>query len=374
MRINNPGGKSFLGDAGKYSAAKYLLSLADSAFSLLFLFLLARSGLSGAIGDGVRVFTSGNFLALPAYLLAVSVIYYIFSFPLNLYRTFILEHKFRLSNQKIKDWALDQLKAGIIFYLISLLLFGAFYFILGVNPRLWWAVMSAFWIFFSLILSRLMPIIIIPLFFKYKKITDESLRGRIISLARRMKVGILDVYEINFSKKTLKANAAFVGFGASKRVLLADTLAQKYSHDEIEVILAHEFAHYKLKHLLKLICINSFSTVITFYAMYKTSHSVLGWFGFSSLGDFAAMPVVLIYLLSLELVMRPLLNYYSRRMEKNADILALKATGSKDAFISMMEKLSSQNLSDTDPQPLIKFFFFDHPPSSERIALAKSYK
>jgi len=214
--------------------------------------------------------------------------------------------------------------------------------------------------------------VIIPLFFKYKKLSDDTLRERILRLADKMKVRILDVFEIDFSKKTQKANAAFVGFGRTKRVILADTLRDKYSPDEIEVILAHEFAHYRLKHLLKLILVNSLATLLTFYFIFKTSNYFLALFGLSSLLDIAALPVIFLYWIVFGIVMQPLNNYISRRLERNADALALEATGLKGAFISTMNKLSEQNLADRKPYPLIKFFFFDHPPIDERIAMAKS--
>lgn len=193
-----------------------------------------------------------------------------------------------------------------------------------------------------------------------------------MNLADKMRVKILDVFEIDFSKKTLKANAAFVGIGKTKRVILADTLKDKYSEDEIEVILAHEFAHYKLKHLLKLILINSLATIIAFYFIFKTGNSVLSLFGLSSLSDIAALPVIIMYLVVFGIVMQPLQNYISRRLEKNADKMALSVTGLREAFVSMMEKLSAQNLVDRSPRPLIKFFFFDHPPVDERINMANS--
>jgi STE24 endopeptidase len=268
---------------------------------------------------------------------------------------------------------MDQLKSGLISYVIGLILVYAFYFILRHNPQGWWVSISIFWILFSLIIAKLLPIIIIPLFFKYKRLADEGLRQRIINLAERMKVRILDVFEIDFSKKTLKANAAFVGMGRTRRVILADTLKDKYSHDEIEVILAHEFAHYRLKHLIKLILVNSVVAIAIFYIIFKTSNYTLGLFGFSSLSDIAAMPVIFLYFILFGIIMQPFEACISRRLERNADLLALKTTKMKDAFISMMDKLATQNLADRKPHPIIKFFFFDHPPIDERIKMANMF-
>ncbi|MCM8780700.1 MAG: M48 family metalloprotease [Candidatus Omnitrophica bacterium] len=226
---------------------------------------------------------------------------------------------------------------------------------------------------YSLVFARLVPVVIIPLFFKYKPISDTELRERIINLAVKMDLKILDVFEIDFSKKTTKANAGFVGWGKTKRVILTDTLKYKDSLPEIEVILAHEFAHYKLGHIFKLIIVSSSIITLSLYIIFKTRDYALRFFGLSSLSDIASFPVVLIYLILFSILSKPLENYISRRFEKQADLMALKSTGSKESFISMIHKLSAQNLADMNPPPLIKIFFFDHPPVKERIAIAKSF-
>jgi len=358
--------------AKKYSSLKYSLTIVSTLYLLLLLFVFITSGISKSLAEGVLKFTNGNLFALPLYLLISSLFYYLLNLPLNLYHSYILEHKFSLSNQGIRDWWFDELKSGLISYIIALILLGVFYYLLNTLPNSWWLFISLFWIFFSLILARVTPILIIPLFFKYKKLSDASLRERIINLASKMRVKILDVFEIDFSKKTLKANAAFVGWGKTRRVILADTLKDKYTHDEIEVILAHEFAHYRLKHLLKLIALNSSVVILIFYLIFKTNLYVLNLLGLSSLQELAALPVILIYFVIFGIIMQPFQNYISRRLERNADEAALKTTGSKEAFISMMEKLASQNLADRKPHPLIKIFFFDHPPIDERVAMAGS--
>jgi len=358
--------------AKKYSSLKYALAIIDTAYLGAALFVFTAFGFSKALGTLLFNFTGNYYAVIPLYLLVASVSYYIVSFPLNFYSSYILEHKFGLSRQTVRDWCKDQVKGGIVYYVITLILIALFYWVLNHFTGGWWWIISIAWIFFSLILSRLAPIIIIPLFFKYRKLSSDSLKEKILNLAEKMKVKILDVFEIDFSKKTLKANAAFVGMGKTKRVILADTLKDKYSDDEIAVILAHEFAHYKLRHLFKLILLNSLVTILTFYFIFKTSGVVLSLFGFSSLSDVAALPVVMMYLVAFGIITQPFQNFISRRLERDADRTALSVTGLKEAFVSMMEKLSAQNLADRSPHPVIKFFFFDHPPIDERINMAKN--
>lgn len=361
-----------LSRAKQYSSIKYSLAILETVYLAALLFIFSGFGASKALAQQLFKLTGDHYFIFPLYLLIISICYSLLKLPLNFYGSYIVEHNFSLSKQTISDWFRDQFKSGIIAYIIGLIALGAFYYILKISPGNWWLIISLFWIFFTMILARLAPIVIIPLFFKYRKLSDETLRQRIMNLADKMKVKLLDVFEIDFSKKTLKANAAFVGMGKTRRVILADTLKDKYSHDEIEVILAHEFAHYKLRHLFKLILINSLVTIACFYLIFRTSGYVLEVFGFSSLSDIAALPVVIIYFILFGIVTQPLTNLFSRRFEKDADLAALKVTQNKDAFISMMNKLADQNLADRNPHPLIKFYFFDHPPIAERIALAQA--
>lgn len=363
-----------LSKAKKYSHTKYALSILNTIYLLVLILLFEGLGFIQTLSQAVSASITPDFFIFPVYLFIIFILYYLLTLPLNIYGSFALEHKFNLTNQKLGSWLLDQLKVFILSYIFSLLLFGAFYFILKNYPTFWWLVISLVWMFFSLVIVRILPVVIVPLFFKYKPLADNVLKERIVALAKKMQVKILDVFEIDFSKKTLKANAAFVGWGKSRRVILADTLKDKYTHDEVEVILAHEFAHYKLKHLLKLISINALSTIFMFYLIFKTSNFVLGLFNLSFLGDLASFPIIIFYMTLLGIITQPLENYLSRRFEKDADRIALETIGSSQAFISMMNKLSDQNLSDRKPRPLIKFFFFDHPPTDERIEMAKTFK
>ncbi|MDD5465978.1 MAG: M48 family metallopeptidase [Candidatus Omnitrophica bacterium] len=356
--------------AKSYSHHKYALSIIDTVYSITLLLIFLGSGFSLSLEAFLKSINLPGYLLPGAFLLISSLLYYVLNLPLNFYTGFILEHKFNLTKQKAGAWWIDQLKSAVLGYIILLILVVSFYWVLGKFIH-WWLVISVFWIFFSVVLARLTPILIIPLFFKYKKLDDELLRQRIFNLAAKMRVKLLDVFEIDFSKKTLKANAAFTGMGKTRRVLLADTLRDKYSHDEIEVILAHEFAHYRLGHIIKLIIVNSLATLGLFYLVFRTSIPALAVFKLHSLAQLAGLPLVFLYFILFGIITQPLEAFISRRFEREADNLALKATGAKEAFISLMEKLANQNLADRNPHPLIKFFFFTHPPIDERIKLAE---
>jgi STE24 endopeptidase len=359
--------------AGRYFRRKYALYAVDTVYTLVLLFVFLGSGISNGLAHLAAKAVPAQFV-LPVFLLAIFILYFILSLPLNFYRTFTLEHKFSLSNQAPGDWWMDQLKSGLIGYFIVLLVIAVLLRMVIALPHYWWIGISVFWVFFSFVLARLAPVLLMPLFFKFTPLNDEALKIRIINLAKKMRIGILDVFQIDLSKKSLKANAAFTGMGKTRRVVLADTLKDKYSYDEIEAILAHEFAHYKLKHIFKLLAFNCLLTFFLFYLIFKSCGMALAVFNINALSTPAAVPLFMVYFILFGLITQPLEALFSRICERNADKLALETTRTPEAFISMMNKLADQNLADRAPHPLVKFFFFDHPPIDERIRMAQFFK
>jgi len=356
----------------KYWRLKYSFSIFETFYLLLILFFSLYGRFSDYILDFILKITQVRFWVIAIYLLLIYLIYYLLVFPFHFYEDFIWEHKFSLSNQGLLSWFKDEFKKGIIFYILSLILFEFFYF--SLNFSYGWILVSFFWIIITIVLAKILPTLIIPLFFKYKKITDQSIYQMIMDLAQKMRIKILDIFEIDLSKMTLKANAGLAGLGKNKRVILADTLKDRYSPDEIKVILAHEFAHQKFSHLLKILFLEAIFITFNFYLIFKTVDFFLKKFNLKDIKDLSCLPLIFIYLIILEAIENPIKNFISRNFERNADRLAIKTTGLKDAFISLMEKLAQQNLSDTSPHPLIKIFFFNHPPIEERINLAKSLR
>jgi len=357
--------------AAQYSRIKYTLSFIETALLLVLLFLACRTGWAARFPGILERAYGPSFVTLPVYLGGAFAVWYLVSFPLNFYQSFLLEHRFGLSTQGPGGWFRDQLISLGLVYAFSLLLLSALFWAVARFPVSWWLVISSIWVAVNVVIARLAPVVIVPLFFKYTKLADEELRGRIIALAAKMRVRVLDVFAIDMSRKTVKANAGLLGWGAGRRVVVGDTLLSRYSADEIEVILAHEFAHQKLRHLPKLLAVNALAAFACFFLMYATAPFFLAVSGLRRIDDAAAIPLVFAYFVIFGLATQPAVNLVSRRMERNADLMALCATGAAGAFISSMEKLGAQNLADRAPHPLIKWFFFDHPPLGERIAYAR---
>ena len=239
-------------------------------------------------------------------------------------------------------------------------------------PETWWLVAGAGWLFITLFLSRILPTFIIPLFYKTKALPAGELRDRLTALFRKCSVRFLDIYEIALSKKTKKANAALVGIGKSRRVLLGDTLLEHYTLPEVEMVMAHELGHQVKRHILKGVAFNTASSFIGFYLLHLLSARIAGFLGGQGLTDLSIFPGLALLASAAGLVLLPVQNGFSRWLENEADQFALETFPSKEVFLSLMNKLGSQNLSDLEPNPVVEFILYDHPSISKRLKRAEA--
>lgn len=295
------------------------------------------------------------------------------SLPISFYNSFFIEHYYKLSNQSLKDWLKDKLKGFAISVVLGLVSLELLYWILRSFSSWWWLIGAFTFTLIFILLAKLFPVIFIPIFFRSKPIDDEQLKKRLMDISSKAGAPVSGIYKIDLSKKSKTANAGLVGLGNTKRIILSDTLLYKFSFDEIEVITAHELGHHLYKHMSKLIIIQSILTIFAFFVADKVLKRSLSYFNFESFHDVGNLPIFLLVFLIVSLVFLPFANFYSRRLERDADSYALTSTGNKEAFISSMKKLASLNLAEIEPSPLIEFIFYSHPSIQKRIEFAKSF-
>jgi STE24 endopeptidase len=359
--------------ARRYHRIKNWLYLVNIVVSLGVLVLLLAGGFSAVVRD-YAFFLTGNFFAtVGVYFFLLHVIFFAASLPLDWYEGFFLEHSFELSTEGSNAWLKRHIKKSAISLIAGLLLVELLYVFLRFSSQRWWVFAGIGWLLFSLLFARIIPTMIVPLFYKYKPLDDTVLKERIMALAERCHIKILDVFGLDFSKETKKANAAVIGLGASRRVVVTDTLLTNFTVEEIEAVMAHEFGHHVLRHMRQLIIFGSASTFISLYFLDIFLRKALVFFGFSAIYDVAAFPIIALGLLVFGLVSMPLNNWFSRVLERRADLFALRTTNAPQPFISMMEKLSAQNLAEQQPSRFIEIMLYDHPPIAQRIATAKAF-
>jgi STE24 endopeptidase len=220
----------------------------------------------------------------------------------------------------------------------------------------------------------LAPVLLFPIFYKFEPLHDEDLRLRLVRLGERAGTRIRGVYKWHLSEKSKKANAALTGLGATRRIILADTLLENYSPDEIEAVLAHELGHHVHKHILKSIGVQAVVTFVGFWAANWTLHYAINrWHIFESLSDFANLPLLVLTFTVLSFVLMPALNGLSRFHERQADRYALSNIAGAEPFISSMNKLADQNLAERTPSRWVEWWFHSHPAIARRVAAAEAW-
>jgi len=222
-------------------------------------------------------------------------------------------------------------------------------------------------VFVSVVLSQIFPVLIFPIFYKITPIQDENLKERISKLANNAKLKVENVYKFDMSKNTKKANAAFTGLGKTKRIILGDTLLESYSTEEIETVIAHEIGHFKKKHIVKNIIIGTASSFLTLFIIALLYQNSISWFGFDSITQVSALPLLALWSMLIGIIQSPLGNVLSRKFEYEADEYAVIETKNPLAFKNTLEKLTDQNLGDKEPHPFVEWFFYSHPSIKNRI-------
>lgn len=370
---NGDGSREIKEKAKLYQRLQIWLHIAGLGISAVFLIAVQLLGISGAIKNIAFGITHYFYPALAAYFFIFSMLSYIVTLPLEFYSGFILEHRFSLSNQTFPRWLSEEFKKSMVSFIIMLFVVEALYAIGRNFPATWWIAASVFWLAFSVGLAKLFPIIIMPLFYKYLPLANDDLKRRVFELAGKFGLRIIDVSEVDFSKNTRKSNAAVVGWGKTRRVVLADNLVNEFTPDEVEVVVAHEMAHYKLGHIQKLVVINTISTIAFFYLLSLTLSATASFLGASGAFDMSIFPVILLLFGLYSFLLTPLMNAYSRKLERDADKEAIRITGNTAAFISLMKRLAEKNLADEAPHPLVEILFYNHPPISKRIRMGEEY-
>jgi STE24 endopeptidase len=360
--------------AKRYEAIHNLLFVVETVYTILL--LLAFLGWKGSdiLANTARNISPNPWIHVAVYSAVVVIATKLLFLPLNYFGDYHLEHKFGLSNETLGAWAFDELKSLGLNLLLSVALLDVLYFLLRRAGDWWWILAGLFFLVFGVVMSALFPVLILPLFYKLQPLENESLCEKLTALAQRVGAKVLGVYRMGMSEKTKKANAAFAGLGSTKRIILGDTLLDKFAEDEIEVVMAHEMAHYKHGDITKMI---AWGAVTTFLGL-KVADLGLHWgmakLGYEHVWDIAAFPLLALCLFVFGLVVMPLNNAFSRSREWKADATALELTANRDAFIRAMRKLAEQNLADLSPHPLVEFLLHDHPSLARRIAWAEQWQ
>ncbi|MGQ9799479.1 MAG: M48 family metallopeptidase [Ignavibacterium sp.] len=357
----------------KYNNIKLAIGITETILVFILTFLFIYFGYSRRLSDVLYSYSDSDYLVFILFTIITSAVASVIFFPLNFYSSYILEHKFKLSNQTLLKYLTEGIKSIFVSAVIGIPILLLFYFILKEFGDNWWLVFAVAMFFISVILSQIFPILIFPIFYKVKPIENEELKERIKMLATDAGLKVQNVYSFDMSKNTKKANAAFTGLGKTKRIILGDTLLSSYSSDEIETVIAHELGHYKKKHIIKNIIFGTINSFVIFFLISVLYKNSLSWFGFSSITEIAALPLLTLWAMLIGLIQTPIGNMLSRKFEYEADQYAIELTLKPISFIQTLNKLTDQNLGDREPHPFVEWFFYSHPSIKKRIAAIENF-
>jgi STE24 endopeptidase len=359
-----------------YTGGRYWLFAGGTALRFLFLVLLVVTPASAALRNlAVRLAPAQPAVAVAIYIVMLVLAFELLTLPLGYYAGYVREHAFGLSTQTRAAWLLDRAKAALIMLALAVPLGSLLALLWRRYPGHWvlpaWALAGIA----TILLVAVAPVVIDPLFHTIQPLRDPEVRQRVMALAGRAGVPVDQVYKMDASRRTRKANAYFTGLGRTKRIVLYDTLLTGSGPDEVELVLAHEIGHWKHAHIWKGIGLSLLGMGIALWCGAR----VLEWAArrgaahLTGPADIAGLPLFLLVLFVLNLVSLPIHTGISRRFEREADRASLELTGNAAAFIRAEVQLARSNLADLVPSRAVVCLLYTHPPVMERIHMAETF-
>jgi STE24 endopeptidase len=359
-----------VGDAERYHRGQLYLGLAGFGLSVAYLLGVLASGFTAQLTLIVGVVVDVWWVKVAVVASVLGLGHAAVRFPLRVMRGFWLPRRFGLLHQPFAPWLADGLKAAALGGVLGLAGVLIVYGLLRTTAW-WWLIAATVFFVVGIALSALFPVLIVPLFYRLTRLADPALERRLLALAERAGVPAIGVWVIDASRKSRTANAAVVGLGRTRRIVLFDTLASGFREDEAEAVLAHELAHHVHGDLRRGLVVHGALTLATFWLAGRLLPAGIPLWDLEGPADPAGLPWLALVLMGLGALQLPLANAFSRRIERQADDFALALTRDPDAFIGAMERLATLNLAERRPHRLKEILLYSHPALDRRIARAR---
>ncbi len=357
--------------ARAYHRLQLGLSLGTLGLAAAYLVALILTGAAGRLALALATLTPRWWLQLAAALAVLAGGFRLLTLPLGWLGGYWLPRRYGLLHQPFARWLLDAAKAAGIGSVMGLAAAEIVYALLRLTP--WWWLWGALALLAQSVLVTLVaPVWLAPLFYRLRPLDDAALRDRLVALGDRAGVPVLGVWVADQSRRSRTANAAVMGLGRTRRIVVFDTLLAAFTAEEIEAVLAHELGHHARGDIWRALLAQG---ALTLGAFWLTDHA-LRWgargLGLGGPADLAGLPFVGLVLLALAVLALPAVNGWSRHAERQADDFALAVTGNAPAFISAIERLAVLNLANRRPDALEEWLLHSHPSISRRVARALS--
>jgi STE24 endopeptidase len=356
----------------EYQQTNTRFGFVTSSFSFIIVLTVIIPGLLGWLYNSLTGCIENTIWASLAFFGLLFLASDILNIPFSLYRTFVIEEKFGFNKTTIRTYIADKIKGYFLTVIIGGLILWILFFLidkLGSYFWIWfWIVISVFMIFINMFYTSL----IVPMFNKLKPLEQGELKSSIEDYSAKVKFPLTNVFVIDGSKRSSKANAFFSGIGAKKKIILFDTLINNHTIEELVAVLAHEVGHFKKKHIIQGLVFSILQTGINLFILslliFNTELS-------KALGAKALS--IPLNLLAFTILFTPIshliglgMNILSRKNEYDADRYAAE-TFNGNALQNALKKLSINNLSNPTPHPAYVFMNYSHPPLVDRLRALK---
>jgi len=353
----------------RYTTSRTKLGVLSSGVNLLILVLFILAGgfpwLHGLVASFELPWLATGLLFLGLLALAQDVI----DLPFELYHTFRLEQSFGFNRMSPVTFITDKIKTYGLSLIIGVPIMAGILLFFRSFPQIGWLYAWGLVAVVSLALQYLGPRFILPLFNTFRELEEGELRSRIEEYARRVGFDVAGIFVMDGSKRTSKSNAFFTGLGRKKRIALFDTLLEKHAPSELLAVLAHEVGHFKLGHITKSMALNlvKMGLLLWLLSLFIAYEPLYRAFGLESTPLYAGLVFFFLLYTPLSLVLTLGINALSRRFEFQADAFAAQTTGRPGDLIKALKRLSTDNLSNLTPHPLLVLLEYSHPPVLQRI-------
>jgi STE24 endopeptidase len=363
--------------AKRYSRIQLTVLLISTVWTIARLAWFALSGRSARTRSAVATAVPDRRLAGPLFVALVTVLTWLTGLPVRYAGGHRVERRFGLTKQSDGAWLGDELKGVALSLFLQVPLITGAYAVIRRRPRDWWLVLAGATVPLTVLLGNLAPVLIMPIFNKFEPLADRALVARVRRLAARAGVPITDVYRMDMSRQTEKPNAFFAGLGNTKRIVLGDTLVDRFAPVEVDAVVAHELGHQVHGDIWRMIGMLGGLGFAAAYALQRLAEPLVRRTAARSsvreVGDEASLPLLSLIMVAFGFVAAPLSAAFSRAIERRTDRYALELTGDGEAYAAAMARLATQALADPDPPAPVVFFLYSHPPIAERIAAAREF-
>jgi STE24 endopeptidase len=301
---------------------------------------------------------------------ALALLSGILDIPFSLYSTFVIEKRYGFSTITIKLWITDLIKSLLLSAIMMGILLGAMLALIYYAEHTWWLWVWLVFSAFQMLIVWLYPVLIAPLFNKFEPVENEALKEAIIALMAKVGLKTGGVFQIDAGKRSKHTNAYFTGFGKTKRIVLYDTLLKSHESEEILSVLAHEAGHWKKRHIIKQLILTETVSLVFLYLVYR----LIDWFLlYQTFGFAEKLPYVGLLLIAAlfgpaAFFLTPIGAMLTRKFEREADDFCFNLVGTTLPMINALKRLAKDNLANLHPHPFYAWFYYSHPPLTERIA------